>query len=218
MRNRRPLRPGFTLIELLVVIAILIGLLLPPVQKIREAAARIQCSNNLHQLGLAVHNFHDTNGAFPVEGTTQGISWPVRILPYIEQGNVYNLVWPLFQGAYQADLAAHTPGAASGGYGSTAAQNAIRAKYRAAADQVDSTMTVKVFICPSRRSATSGPVIDYCGAYHGGINAAALNGAKLPGGAVINSTSYNAILDTYVTGPRSTGITMSQISGGAGTS
>ena len=105
--KRNASRVGFTLIELLVVIAIigvLIALLLPAVQAAREAARRMQCTNNLKQIGLALHNYHDSLGAFPMSylargkfldaqtDTVPGWGWGTMILPQIDQGPLFNAV------------------------------------------------------------------------------------------------------------------------------
>lgn len=100
LTQRKPVRHGFTLIELLVVIAIiaiLIALLLPAVQQAREAARRTQCKNNLKQLGLALHNYHDTHRCFPPNGVnnatnTQTWSAQAFLLPFLEGGNLYNAI------------------------------------------------------------------------------------------------------------------------------
>src|SRR4051794_18084689 len=89
-------RSGFTLIELLVVIAIiaiLIALLVPAVQKVRAAAARSTCQNNIKQIGLALHNFHEVHHNFPTgeaADNDKSFGWATYILPYIEQADLYN--------------------------------------------------------------------------------------------------------------------------------
>lgn len=100
-RSARPFAAAFTLVELLVVlaiIAILIALLLPAIQKARESAARISCSNNLKQIGIAIQGYHGANNHLPpawvAPGNQPGWGWPTFLLPYIEQESLYGIINP----------------------------------------------------------------------------------------------------------------------------
>ena len=147
---------GFTLIELLVVIAIiaiLIALLLPAVQQAREAARRTQCKNNLKQLGLALHNYHDSMSMFPrsqLGATTGTADWRghsahVMILPYIEQAALYS--------QYEMDIHAWWDGGKIGVDGTAHhnVQNANRAGMK----------RLTAFICPSNSASISFPACSY---------------------------------------------------------
>ncbi len=172
MRHRR--RSGFTLIELLVVIAIiavLIGLLLPAVQKVREAAARLKCQNNLKQLGLALHHYHDVMNALPSGGMEQ--VWPVdptvpagqfgwsalaKLTPYLEQSNVYNTL----------DLTVPLTGGPNQGW-QPLPQNVFGL-----------SQLVKLFLCPSDKMAVIRPP-------YGPTNYVGCVGSGVDGGLVKNT-------------------------------
>ena len=175
MPHRPPgLRRGFTLIELLVVIAIiaiLIGLLLPAVQKVREAAARTQCLNNLKQIGLSRVHFHDVNASMPVgvgwlsrpnveaPGKAFGFSW-FHLLPYIEQDNLYRSAFGA--GIYHAF------------------NNGVYQK------------PVKTFLCPSDPSVEAGGVVT--------LNSGARWGASSYAGSALVDCTCNpdgSIVDAY---------------------
>jgi prepilin-type N-terminal cleavage/methylation domain-containing protein len=126
----RARRQGFTLIELLVVLAVigvLVGLLLPAVQQIREAANRTSCFNNLKQIGLAMHHYHDVYGRLPAFSTDDdnATTWAVLLLPFMEQSALFRQ-WDLSRSYYeQSDMARLSP--------------------------------VKNYYCPTRRSPSSCP-------------------------------------------------------------
>ena len=149
-------RPAFTLVELLVVIAIigvLVALLLPAVQAAREAARRMQCTNNLKQMGLGVHNFHDTNnGLPPLVRHTGRASMFVEIMPFMEQINTYNLLNGSNAGGTKTNIGFHMD----------TNWNHLNAEERKGLG------SIKYMSCPSRRvagfkdaDAGRGPLADY---------------------------------------------------------
>jgi type II secretory pathway pseudopilin PulG len=140
--------------ELLVVIAIigiLVGLLLPAVQKAREAANRISCFNNLKQIGLAMHQYHDVNGTLPPfsRGEPHAATWTVMILPYMEQDNLYRQ-WDLSRTYYDQSAAARlTP--------------------------------VPNYYCPSRRTPHTAPTASVSGDWPSWLVAAGTSSGNVPG-------------------------------------
>lgn len=148
LRGKRIVRQhGFTLIELLVVIAIiavLIALLLPAVQQAREAARRSQCKNNLKQIGLALHNYHDTHRVLPPGAfTANWVAWGTFLLPYMDQGTLYQQI------------------ASNNGFNATW-YTAVNSSSEAVVDDTLSRTTISTFLCPSDPlEGTNSKMYDY---------------------------------------------------------
>lgn len=156
MNRRLRIRPAFTLVELLVVIAIigiLVGLLLPAVQAAREAARRMQCSNNVKQIGLTFHNYESAVKSFPINYATRGKlgfpntgpgiansgrSWMQMILPYIEQNNLYNNI-TFTVGLQPKNSAATTP---------------------VGKNRIVAATVIPTFLCPSDDSNEGGSLLN----------------------------------------------------------
>jgi len=185
-------RHGFTLVELLVVIAIigvLVALLLPAVQAAREAARRSQCTNNLRQLGLALHNHHDTFNVLPFArtgGRPQSISWAPLILPYVEQKNLLDLfTGPIANGTSTFPM--YTPASETPTTNINITINNInRTQFQATGAM---NIPLKLVACPTRRKPTflsanggtaygmvSGICSDYAANYGTTTNATANDG------------------------------------------
>ncbi|MEZ6140731.1 MAG: DUF1559 domain-containing protein [Zavarzinella sp.] len=193
-----PNRKAFTLIELLVVIAIiaiLIGLLLPAVQKVREAANRSKCTNNLKQIGVALHAYHDVTGYLPSAGVSDqapygtggsgwGSAWTVFILPYIEQDNIYRQL--VFTG--------------QSGWGAAATNNLT----------VTRNVKINTYLCPS------SPVGDTAPSPMSGIGVAQANHYVSVCGAVPGLIPGFTETRTWVGNPATAGCCVGGILGGGG--
>jgi prepilin-type N-terminal cleavage/methylation domain-containing protein len=192
-RRPRQRRDAFTLVELLVVVAIiavLIGLLLPAIQKVREAANRAQCENNLKQLGLALHNYHSSYGTLPSGFTTLpsndptvpagspanvGHSMFTFLLPYVEKDNAYRAIT-----------------LTNGFFSTTNMPNANPAF----------STPIKTFICPSSPAPVT---MDYSAALNQGWNSTGNYNISYPPGLIFGRTDYALMDDNCISRPTTTG-------------